>query len=458
MNHIKYSWLILGLMLVMSSCKSFVEDINDDPNNATDAPLAAVLNASLTGMIIAHEGEDARLAGMWSRQFTGSDRQYSAFDVYNVNAENFAWDKYYIAIENAQVSMNKAEELNDAMAMAVTKIIRAHSMSVVTSLWGNCPFDEANRFPEITDPVFDGQVSVYNNCLDLIESALTDLSSDPTSDIVAGVDHYFAGDAAAWRRVANSIKARINLHLGNSAEAAAAAGQGIVNDADSWMIPHTGGANLQDQNIYYSFGQVNREGYLTANGAILPTYLDPAHASYRGNDKTDETARFNHIYVKDSATMDYDLNYAGMWTATSPFPLFSALENHLIIAESSLDSDMGVALQFLNSARAILAAQYPSGKYEAYEMADFEAGGMANNGGSAADALRHEIVEEKYASLVGQSECFNDLRRTNNLLGIPATSGGSIPERFLIPQGEIESNSNTPSPIPDLFLETPVNQ
>ena len=50
-------------------------------------------------------------------------------------------------------------------------------------------------------------------------------------------------------------------------------------------------------------------------------------------------------------------------------------------------------------------------------MADLAEGGIAGRPGeSAEDALLHEILEEKYASLVGQIEVFNDLRRTDNYL------------------------------------------
>ena len=107
--------------------------------------------------------------------------------------------------------------------------------------------------------------------------------------------------------------------------------------------------------------------------------------------------------------------------------------------------------------RAAISA-FPDGTYEAYVAADFESGGIANQpGATAMESLLHEIVEEKYVSLVGQIEVFNDIRRTENLLEIPSTNGSEIPNRFLIPQVEINANANTPNPIPDLTEKTPVN-
>jgi hypothetical protein len=64
--------------------------------------------------------------------------------------------------------------------------------------------------------------------------------------------------------------------------------------------------------------------------------------------------------------------------------------------------------------------------------------------------LLKEILTEKYVSLFGQLEPFCDIRRTKNLIGVVPTFGTKLPERFLYPQDEINTNSNTPSGA-DLF-------
>lgn len=458
----KNIWLFaLVLFFSLSSCSDFVEGFESDPNNSNDAPIEAVLNGAFVGLIVAHEGEDARLACMWSRQFTGCDRQYSAFQVYNVNAENFEFDKYYLAIENAQITIEKAALTNNLLASGIAKILEAHSIGMVASLWGDIPYSESNKFPEIEDPVFDNQASVYAAVQSRLDAALSDLAGNPSNGAIEGIDFYFGGDPVAWSAVANSLKARFYMHTKQYAEALSAAKKGIASTGGDWMAPHTTGAYNQDLNFYNSFGISDREGYMCAQGAILPSWLDASTDDYRGNAKTDETARFNHLYT--GSDPDWDLNYASgaMWGPTTSFPFATAIENFLIIAETelSVNSDMGAALDALNQARAILAAAFPSGKYEAYELADFEESGIAGRTGeSAADALKHEIVEEKYVSLVGQIEVFNDVRRTNNYLNIPTAAGNALPARFLVPQDEIDANVNAPSPIPDLFEPTPVNK
>lgn len=453
-----FSFLLVFALLAFSACSDFVDSYQEDPNNAADAPIEAVLNAAFVGTIIAHEGEDARLACMWSRQFTGSDRQYAALEVYTVNAENFDWDKYYLVAENSKIVIEKSAETNDKLASGIARTLQAHSYGMMASMWGDIPYAQANKFLEFPDPAYDPQPQVYADVQTLLDQAIADLSGNPSS-ASASLDFYFSGDATKWSQAASTLKARFALHTGDYTTAISSATKGVKSTADEWIIPHTTGSYNQDQNIYYSFGQSDREGYMTANVAYLPAILDPANALYRGNAKTDESARFAFAFTGEEGA--YDLNYDGMWAATAPFPLISAIETELILAEAEWrgNNDPGAALDHLNNARAILAAQFPEGTYDAYELADFDTGGIASRAGlSRNDALLYEILEEKYVSLMGQMEVFNDVRRTDNFLEIPATSGNQLPQRFLYPQEEIDANINAPDPIPGLFEETPINK
>ncbi|MEO5967290.1 MAG: hypothetical protein ABIP68_04640, partial [Ferruginibacter sp.] len=77
---------------------------------------------------------------------------------------------------------------------------------------------------------------------------------------------------------------------------------------------------------------------------------------------------------------------------------------------------------------------------------------------SQQDALLTEILKEKYVTLIGQIEQFNDVRRTKNFLAIPPVRGTELPQRFLYAQDEINTNPNTPIlTTADLFRPTPAN-
>jgi hypothetical protein len=102
-------------------------------------------------------------------------------------------------------------------------------------------------------------------------------------------------------------------------------------------------------------------------------------------------------------------------------------------------------------------------KYDPYVAADFDNLGIENPSGiSSANALLREILEERYITLFGQIEVFNDTRRTQNesIVRVPIVpnTGSSLPQRFLIGDSEIDTNNNTPNPIPGFFEPTQVNQ
>jgi hypothetical protein len=103
-------------------------------------------------------------------------------------------------------------------------------------------------------------------------------------------------------------------------------------------------------------------------------------------------------------------------------------------------------------------------KYEAFVAEDFNPNGIENPTGNltANEALLREILEERYVTLFGQIEVFNDVRRTigETAVRVPVNPniGSELPQRFLYPQSEIDANASTPTPIPVLFQPTAVNK
>ena len=454
-------YIALGLCtlaLSFSSCEDYLE-VNDNPNQAPDAPTENVMTSAMVSAMVAHSGEDARLAGMWTQQFTGVDRQYAAFDVYNVTSADFDWGKYYYGtIEQLKIVIEKSTAAGKPLDLGIAKVMQAHSYGMLASVYGDIPFSEANKFEDgIDNPKFDGQVSVYAGVQTLLDDAISNLQN--STGLTASADLFYGSDASKWLALAYTLKARFYMHTKEYPKALTAAGSGITDAAGNWMTSH-GTAYNQDMNLYYSFLQADREGYMIAQGAYLPSILDPASTTYRGNTKTDETARYDDIYMDDpNAPGTLILNHNAMWAASAPFALATAKETHLIMAEVNARNNADqAAVDHLNHVRAILKASYSAGTYDDYVLLDFTpTAGMADEGKGSVNAnLLYEIVQEKYASLVGQMEAFNDLRRTDNLIGLTAKGSQGLPQRFSYPQDELNSNTNAPAAV-SIFTKTAVN-
>jgi len=207
--------------------------------------------------------------------------------------------------------------------------------------------------------------------------------------------------------------------------------------------------------------------------SFAPRLLDAAQPGNRNNAKTNEAARLNYIYYpggglnftagsipyEPNVLVDFDwgnpTNQNGFFGATTSFPIVTFQENQLILAESYMKQaspDPTSALAALNTLRAYYAtgAHVNSGylplgyNYAPYVLADFNTGGIDNNGTDDQNtALLREILEERYVTLIGQIEGWNDMRRTGNFINITLPAGKTAyPQRGLYSQIEQNTNPN----------------
>ena len=411
---------------------------------------------------LVHEAESARLSAMWTAQFTGVERQYVSLDQYDVTAGSFddIWDtSYYGIITQARLTGVSAAATGLFRLQGVTQILEAHIVGTLTSLFGDIPLREAadrNQFP---NPSFDPQLQVYDDLQKLLDQANENLGK--SGGIPAAQDIFFAGNASKWQATANTLKARYYLQTKNYEAARTAAAAGISESANDFAVPHKpaiGGA----QNVYFQFLVQQRQGYLSATDSYAAQLLDSARVGKPNNHNsvfTNESKRFAYYFTKASGPdkTDYGIQEGKGFSAEGEsFPLVTYSENQLIIAEASARlGDNDGALQALNLHRAALQKRFPKGRYLAYKLTDLPGSDSDN-----AKLLR-EILTERYLTFIGQINAFNDARRTNNALNLPIkrTGATTLPQRFLYPQSEINTNpTNVPNPLPGLYEITPVNR
>lgn len=491
MKKLKILLFLLPLTIFLS-CEEFVDQVDDqDPTQPTDASLALVLTSAEVSYIGYMEGDLARLVSIFTDQMTGVDRQYINYQIYNLTAQDFdtPWSNVYAStLKSLRIAKEKATESGNSITYGIAEIVEAHTIGMTAALWGDVPYTEAVNYDEYPNPVYDTQESIYSSVQTLLDDAIDNLSSgvgDFDGDI-------FGLDADQWIAVANSLKAKFYLHEGEYSSALTYANSGISSASGDLMAPH-GTTYGQDFNIWYSFLVYDRAGYMSAADAYAPLLLDPGFVDdtyYRGNSKTDETARFLWYYLPDleiyavgyepNYFSEYDWGYGdGFFGTETYYPLVTYAENQLIIAECELrENGITAGLEALNDYREYLNSGdwEPSTstnqlgiygftatpQYDAYDASDFVSGGIENADGlDADDALYREIIEEKYVSLLATLEVFNDMRRSGygewassknwDVLGLVPNTGSEFPARFLIPQVEINSNYNVPTDRGGLF-------
>ena len=407
---------------------------------------------------------------MFSGQLVGYTSLYSNIYGYSLSTveSNDEWRGCYTGVLTNVRHIRNATD--DKLLVGMSKVVEAHAVGTLAILMGDVPYSEVGG--EIEDPKFDSQKDVLAAMTSLLDDAISDLGS--ASSTPESYDIYYNGDKDKWLAAAYTLKARYALIQKDYSSALTAANMGISSSAgDMNFIPRGDAAVSEgDKNLFNAILAGSRAGDLGNRDSYLLALLnDTLTTTYRGNAKTNETARHNY-YKIDETSGDGNL---GVIERFEPMPMVTYFENQLIKAEAAARTSFADGLGHLNDYRAWLASggrlndtfnDSASILYEAYDAADFADGGMENLDGVAdVDALLREIIEERYVSGFGTYMPFNDHRRlrgegkTNLIVPFPlnTTAASEHVERIPYAQDELASNS-TIDEDPGLYAETEVNQ
>ena len=463
-----FSLILIASVLMLPSCE-IPTDLNDNPNEITlqDVDANLFLNGAQLANIMLQNSHLNRITGMFSGQLVGYTSLYSNIYGYALSTveSNDEWNGCYTGVLTNTRHIREAVP-DDKLLVGIAKVIEAHAMGTLAILMGDVPYTEV--VSDVEDPKFDTQVSVINAMTSLLDDAITDLGS--ASSRSESYDIYYGGDKDNWLAAAYTLKARYALVQSKYSDALTAANMGISSSADDMnFIPRGDAATSEgDKNLFNAILSGSRTGDLGNNGSYLLELLNDTTSAYRGNAKTNETARHNY-YKIDETSGEGNL---GVIERFEPMPMVTYSENQLIKAEAAARTG-GDGLGHLNDYRAWLAsggrlnATFNSDttiQYDAYVSADFASGGMENSDGvSAETALLREIIEERYVSGFGTYMPFNDHRRlrgdseTDLIVPFPLNPGGTAHvERIPYAQDELTSNSNMTED-PGLYAKTKVN-
>ena len=458
--------------LVVTGC-DVDKTINDNPNEITlaDVDPKLFLNGAQLANAIVQVSHINRICGMYSGQLIGFTSLYSNIYGYALSTveTNGEWNSAYIGVvTNARHIQEAAAD--DKLLVGISKVVEANAIGTLALLTGDVPYSEIGK-DDVSDPKFDGQKEVLAALSTLLDGAISDLSAATSRK--ESFDIYFNGDKDKWIAAAYTLKARYALAQKDYAGALAAAGNGISSSAGDMMYTPRGDAAISqgDKNLFYTILEGSRTGDLGNDGSFLLEILDPSNAKYRGNTKTNETARHGYYTIDESTGS----GNKGVIEQYEPQPIATYSENQLIKAEASARSGFASGLSALNTYRAWLAsggrlnanfdddANY---KYDAYVEADFASGGMENaDGVSKENALLREIIEERYVSGFGSFMPFNDHRRLRGAgetalippFPLNTAAASQHVERIQWAEVELLSNSNAPTD-PGLYAKTAVNK
>jgi hypothetical protein len=208
--------LLVAGMTFTSCSDSYFEEVNTDDSKASSiAP-----SAQLTTALLQTYG-DFGLMDTYRSYITGFTQHFAGgWNVTNyagsVHADDdqmrLIWDKYYaVAIKNLVDAINNSEDKPNINA--ALRIHRVYLMSILTDTYGELPCKQAGLayIKGITTPEYESQEDIYNFFFDELAACANQLATG--TDLIGGDVTSLSGDAAAWRKYANSLRLRFAMRI-----------------------------------------------------------------------------------------------------------------------------------------------------------------------------------------------------------------------------------------------------
>lgn len=424
------------LLLGGAACSDFLagDKLDSDPNRATSAQAAQLFTSMQVNSYYVLSGHAARILAMWAQQMAGTDRQYIGYDQYSVTEGLFTeFTNMYTGGGLTDIRTIQTAALADGnKTMAgIAKVWEALVVGFVADNYGDIPYSEAVRPDEFPTPKLDKQADVYAALQTLLDGAIADLSANAGS--VGALDLSLGGSNAAWIKVARSLKARLYMHVAetataNYALALAQAQQGINTTDGSLNEYHS--ASSGEENIWWQFIARDRDSYIRPGKNLVDLMM--ARSDPRVPDYFAENDQGGYGGAEPGELLDGDkhsnLGPGRLFEAFAQ-PIISWEETQGIIAEAAYRTgNETLARQAMNALRT--------------------AGGLPAINGQTGSVLLKQIMEEKYVATFQSPEVMNDYKRTCYPNITPATnaSAAGIPARFTYPIGERTANPNIPAP------------
>lgn len=480
MKYSKIKILTLATLgaLSFTGCKKFL-DVNTNSNIANDPQVELVLPSAQ--IAVAHVlGNQFQVNGsFWAQYWTQSPlaNQYKQYDQYQPSTDNYnrSWRILYNdALTDLQYVYTKAKEKNGKQYMAVSRLMSAYTMQLITDAWGDAPFTEALSALEVNgailNPKFDKQMAIYQGIIAYIDEAISliDINTDvhPGSD-----DMVYGGDMAHWMMFAHTLKLKVALRM---SEIDAAGAQALVASIESdpafigyisaegedAKINYTSDGGSQNP-LYSEMVGLSKTQNLFASSTCVDSMnsnFDPrAYVFYKPvgglikgitqgdyNNSSNATGKsIPSVAVAGEANSEA--------SATAPVRFISSYES-LLLQSEAVARGWGTGDDAALFSSAIDASFEAYGVTDATEIAYYKDStnwGVYPVTGTIAEKVRH-IVTQKWFAMCGNQgfEAWTEYRRTGYpdfmIISVNSLIGNLRPARFVYPTDEINLNSNFP--------------
>lgn len=442
---IKYLLAIIVISIAPACDKDF-EEINTDPNSFTDVPTHFFLPGSVLSIANAENSYmDGYLYPASWVQYTRLGNWGQPSNYWYEKERSGLWNTLYReSLTDLDLMIKQAVEEENTSLEAVGLILHSYAFSLLVNAFGDVPYTEALKANEgINQPVYDGQLEIYNSILEKLRTANTLLEGETSLfGVDPDYDMIYSGDAQKWRKFCNSLRFRLLMHLSAIKDVKTeleSLSPIFESEADNALFSYPGnktgaifpgaqslGPAAPASTLRMAAPFINR--MVGTNDPRLKVYADTvAGGEYVGvdpslmysEDTADEYSKIKPNRFAKNATVTF-MDYSELL-----FLKAEAVEKGLISGSTSA-----------TLSEAIKAHMKSVGVSDS-EAETFTSSLLANG------TNLEEIYTEKWVSMFGRGmQAWTDYRRTGIPVLMPVTTGiiDVIPRRFTYPINEQTAN------------------
>ena len=439
---------LITLSAVFVSCDHEL-DINSDPNNPTEAPLATLLSASEVNLTYTLGGDGTRIPATIVQHYAGHRGQPLNYGQYNITSADTdgLWGNLYDVLMDLKTIEDRTTISGDKIYLGISQVLKAYTFSIATDLFGDIPYNESSKgaLGNIT-PAYDKQEVIYPALITTLDQAITNLKSGAGAK-PSTADLIYNGDIVKWEAFANSLKLRLLNHLSKKNPTQAIA---FLQTNPSLITKVTNNAKVNFGTVANNANPIHQFDVLSGrkDNAVCKTLVD--------NMKSLNDPRISKYFSPitnngNGLAGQYLGNLPGNDTDDSGENLFSRVGPSYASINSPVILLSAAEVEFIKAEIYFRANDLSNSKI-AYEKAianDFAALGVTDatyitNPLVAFNNTLARIMEQKWITMYQASyESFVDWRRTGfPTLTTPITNrtGGVTPRRLPYPQIEINVN------------------
>ena len=310
MKNILKITFVTAMLALFTGCETTELDLLDNPNaiSADVADKNFVLNQiqlSFNGIVSGFRGSSSNITRM-----TAQFGQYNG--TIGVNSLNGTWASAYNMFANVDLLETISGNTEGGLPnhVGVAQIIEAYTYITLVDYVGDVPYSQANQFAEFPIPVLDPGEDVYTAQIALLNTAISNLNQG--SAVVPEDLFYGDFDADNWIAVANTLKLKAHLNMGDGAAISGLLSENIIDtDDEDFQFNYSSSASPESRSPIFQGNYVNGAGFYMSNGFLDMLNAGDGEAPFVETGIADPRLRYYIYRQKNSEPSGSNLPCAG---------------------------------------------------------------------------------------------------------------------------------------------------